>query len=376
MSHEWLPKAKGKHFRTEALAMAQYLADYERKEDLQYTTCIDMGGGTSDISIWQENQLIHQCSLQLAGQGLFSQFLKKKVNFIKEQFRVDFSGFVSNAKPEPFYAKLDALLIDRGEAWVKSERGNIVGNPDLDYIVQLSTLGIAGLYYYVGKILEGLELEGSYKQKLNTPVFVGGNGSRIFHWLSTSGEFNPFCDAHRLFSRMLSQGSGFSDTKEETILSSTPKAEVACGLVLGRDTRLKGLDEDEDDNLFAGEECYINGQPLSETSRLHLEGTIKSFEIRELSNLKEFVEKYHAALRDLKIKSIKPLSCYRDDSQENQLEREELWRKVKRKVDNYCKNNMQGIANEIRPDAPFIIGLKMLLEFLNTRQDRRKEDDE
>lgn len=377
MIHQWLPKAKGSYFRTEALAMAQYLADHERKEDLQYTTCIDMGGGTSDISIWQGNKLLHQCSIQLAGHTLFSQFLKQKVNFINEQFKVDLSELANNLIPEPFYAKLDALLMAKGGNWLKDERGE-VNHPDLDYVIQLSALGISGLYYYIGKILEGLTQEGEYKENKNTPVYIGGNGSRILHWLSSSGEFNSFCEAHRLFSRMLSKGSGFVDTNEQTILSSFPKAEVACGLVLNQhETRLKGLDEDKDNEIFAGEECYVNGQSISETSRLHLEGTIEEFSVAELSNLKEFVEAYHKALRELKIKSIKPLSCYRDDKKENQQERERVWEKVKRKVKNYSDNNIKGKnADEIRPEPPFVIGLKALLQVLNQKQDNRGEGDE
>ena len=47
------------------------------------TTCIDMGGGTSDISIWQNDKLLHQCSVQLAGRDLFSQFVEMNPKFLK-----------------------------------------------------------------------------------------------------------------------------------------------------------------------------------------------------------------------------------------------------------------------------------------------------
>jgi len=56
-------------FRTESLAIAQYFADKEDR-NLIGSACIDLGGGTFDISIWQDNRLIHQCSIQLAGRNL------------------------------------------------------------------------------------------------------------------------------------------------------------------------------------------------------------------------------------------------------------------------------------------------------------------
>ncbi|NJM24086.1 MAG: hypothetical protein HC907_38730 [Richelia sp. SM1_7_0] len=70
------------NFRTQSLAIAQYFADQE-DYNLVNTTCIDLGGGTSDISIWQNNNLIHQCSIQLAGRDLFSQFLELNPKFLE-----------------------------------------------------------------------------------------------------------------------------------------------------------------------------------------------------------------------------------------------------------------------------------------------------
>ena len=63
------------YFRTESLAFAQYFAD-EEEHNLVRSTCIDIGGGTSDISIWENNELVHQCSVRLAGRQLISQFFE------------------------------------------------------------------------------------------------------------------------------------------------------------------------------------------------------------------------------------------------------------------------------------------------------------
>ncbi len=80
--HNSPTKDDATYFRTESLAVAQYFAEYE-KHDLVSTTCIDMGGGTSDISIWQDDELLHQCSVQLAGRNLFSQFIEMNPSFMR-----------------------------------------------------------------------------------------------------------------------------------------------------------------------------------------------------------------------------------------------------------------------------------------------------
>ncbi|WP_375493380.1 hypothetical protein [uncultured Nostoc sp.] len=371
ITHKWLPRDKGKEYRSESLALAHYYAEKELGQDIPYATCIDMGGGTSDISIWQGNKLVHQCSVQLAGKLLFSQFIKRKTKFLNEQFQIKVSNLTNHArKDDPFYVKLDALLLAEGEKWLEVNRLLFNENSDLQDIVRLSAIGISGLYYYVGILLQALHLEGKYSRPQITPTYIGGNGCRILNWLVPSGKFDENCDANRLFSRMLSKGSGFPDTRKETRLSLIPKAEVACGLVLDqRETRLQGLEQD-DDFVIAGEDFNINGTLIPWTSRLRLEGEIAMFEVPELSNLRNFIDDFHIALQELRIKSIKPLTNYKDDSW-----REKLWNDIKEGVDADCLK-ITGDANYIRSEPPFILGLKSLLRVLAMDLSKKPLEDE
>ena len=363
IAHQWLPKEKGENCRPESLVIAHYFAQAENR-DLVYTTCIDMGGGTSDISIWLGNKLIHQCSIFLAGDLLFSQFWKLKPDFIRDNFEVDISDLANERREEPFYAKLNAILLKEGQKWLRERREILDENADLRDIVQCSAIGIAGLYYYVGIILKALHLEGKYNRTQVTPVYIGGNGSRILNWLAVSGRFDEYCDAFHLFSKMLSIGSSFKDAEiAETLLSSQPKAEVACGLVLDqRQTRLKILNQGADyDELISGEDCEINGELIRTTSRIPLEGEIEAFEVKDLNNLKLFIDAFHNALKELRISSIAPLPEYNDANR-----REQLWRYVKRGVEADLFT-MTGQADSIRIQPPFILGLKSLLRVLARR---------
>jgi hypothetical protein len=51
--------------QTEAVAFASYFGNYLARQ-MVHTACLDVGGGTTDISIWQENSLLHQVSIPYA----------------------------------------------------------------------------------------------------------------------------------------------------------------------------------------------------------------------------------------------------------------------------------------------------------------------
>lgn len=126
-----------------------------------------MGGGTSDISIWEErnleNTLVHQCSVKLAGRELFSQFLELNPGFLKRHFQGDFSGLEA-LKAEKFRAKLDVLLRQNTDKWLKEERDLVADKPEFQELIQLMAIGTAGLYYYVGLLLKALHAERKYAQ--------------------------------------------------------------------------------------------------------------------------------------------------------------------------------------------------------------------
>jgi hypothetical protein len=377
IDHKWLDI--GNPYRTESLALAHYFADEEegKEKHLLYTTCLDMGGGTSDISIWENGLVIHQCSVQIAGRLLFSQFWKNRPDFLNQQFlnkpayKVDTD--LSNIRDEPFFVKLEGLLAAEGSQWLERNRTLMDDDPDLQTIVQLSTLGISGLYYYIGLVLRALDVEKKYTRKLNTPVYIGGNGSRILNWLDLSGRFSPDSEASLLFSRLLSKASGFENKKVPTVLSSKPKAEVACGLVLDQSKRKNlsstGL-QDDDEVIFAGEDCEVNGVAFGWQDRLDLTQfeRIESFKLVGsddeevgLANLQKFLEDFQQAFKELKITSIKPLRPY-DDAQW----RSSLWTTVKDSVESNLRNLAGRNSEDVSVEPPFILGLKALLKELNS----------
>jgi hypothetical protein len=350
-------------FRTESLAIAQYFAD---KEDcnLISSACIDIGGGTSDISIWQDNILVHQCSIQLAGQHLLSQFLKLRSELIGKWFNQGTTDGWKYLNDDQFKTKVDILLRGHGEIWLKERRHNLEEDKDFQGLIQLMTVGIAGIYYYIGTILHTLQQEGKYTESDIPSIYIGGNGSRLLHWVATGGEFNKHTDLNELFNRMLAAPSGLKEIDNHTQLSKSPKDEVVCGLVMDR-TKLNGLDKKDKDPIILGETCRVNNREISWASRLELEDdeNISEFVIPQLDRLKQFVEDFNRGLKDLDIEEIKPFNTYQRKTGLDPKYSEKLWSDTHKEMRRMLLE-IKGKSDDIRIEPPFIIGLKALLKVL------------
>ena len=266
--------AKGNNFLTESLAFAQYFTSPRQPGRFGNSVFIDIGGGTSDLSIWDDRHLIYQCSIKLAGQHLFAQFLEQHQEILNLLFKEDVlnkSLFNSNDRaklsgqpPERVYPLLDILLktgnpkslqqIRQGKDSGKNQ-GKIT---TFTKLIQLSELGLAGLYYYVGLLLkvlnekpdeQGLKYQNSQRQLPN--IYLGGNGSRLLDLISSSGKFIPNSPNHdsptdSLLRKMLelsSPNSSFTEKTGKTELSHSElrKGEVAFGFILAQKKPLPGL---------------------------------------------------------------------------------------------------------------------------------------
>jgi hypothetical protein len=350
-------------FRTESLAIAQYFGDRE-KYDLIRSACIDLGGGTADISLWQDNHLVHQCSIQLAGRHLFSQLIEMRPELLAKWF--DNQDNWNNLAPDIFRTKIDVLLREKSEHWLKDERHKYEEDPDFLGFVRLISLGMAGLYYYVGTIVGVMRQENKYTESKIPSIYIGGNGSRLLNWIVPTGVFSSNSAINELFNRLLSKASGLEEVGEPTRVSKIPKDEVACGLVLNR-TKLSIPTGKNQDHPIAGENFIINSdKKLAFNTRLDLKeiaDEITKFEIPELDHLKRFVDEFNDAVVELEIEDVLPLRTYKKGKDLDPNYSKILWDRVDRELRNVL-SNMSGDTTAIREEPPFILGLKALLTVL------------
>ena len=199
------------------------------------SVCIDIGGETSDISIWQRNKLYWQASIRFAGRHIFLDLLKHKPSFLKNFDVVDedIQVLKDSVAKNDFYSQADTWI----DAWInKSEQslekkfaiygGKIKGTP----FVPLIALGISGLFYYVGLILNYLGESKGFERTMPN-VYIGGNGSRVLHWLA-NGNFGLHSENNTHLKKIILTASGFDrDSIFDLQITPHPKHEAAAGLV-------------------------------------------------------------------------------------------------------------------------------------------------
>ena len=354
-----------KYLRSRSLAFAQYFADREGC-DLIRSVCLNIGDETSDISIWQDNNLIHQCSIYFGGRDLLSQLLKQRPDLIAKWFKQKDDEWL-NLKDDDFNSKLDSLLRYESECLLKNERLKLSEDRDFQGLVQLIALGTAGLYYYIGLIVRTLTAEGKCIEGEIPSIYIGGSDCTLFHWLDNCGKFTKRSGINDLLQQMLVDASGLQyNDSNDTQLSQRPKDEVACGLVLNQ-TRLRGIGSKQKDSLIAGENCRLNGRYVGFFQRMEVndeEITKIEFPPR-FDRLIDFVNSFNQGIKDLEIEDeIKPFSQYsRRDGLDPQYANV-LLNKTNRELTSMLLNINNGDGDKLRLEPPFILGLKALMRVL------------
>ncbi|MFN9630326.1 MAG: hypothetical protein ACK59A_08875 [Cyanobacteriota bacterium] len=349
--------------QTEAVAFASYFGNY-RASQLVHTACLDVGGGTTDISIWQDNTLLHQVSIPFAGRDICTRVLQAKPSFIRFLFTPQLTGSIGSneakLRQDPnFNSWLDnCLRYDSQE--LLTERMPIhraEQNKQLLGFVSLMAISFAGIYHYLGLILKALANEGRLRKQGVMPVYMGGNGARFLHWLDESGAFNKGCDGDLIFETLQRQSAGFSSASRGsagTTLSDAFKDETACGLI-SKGMNLQGDFDPRDEVMIAGEQLMINGLTFNALDRVSIPpemNTIESFSLGGLDQLKQFVQNYDEAITNLRINTLLPIRKL--------TSMDSLWDEVEIQVRAICLDRINKEISDLEPVPGFIIGLKAL----------------
>lgn len=248
---------------SESHATAIYFAEHLKASTRYGTVCIDIGGGTSDIAIWQEDKLCYQVSLRLAGREILLNALRAKPEFLKH-FGVNTKLLQDlRIKPVDFNAQADALISREGDEWLK-KLPDILGLEETKKLIQIISIGLSGLFYYVGIVLESLIRDKKYKSE-PPDIYIGGNGSKLFHWI-TSGAYDLKHPINELFRAMLSNTCNLDWSRMKIVLSPNPKCETAQGLI---GTKLLDVVDNYTEKV-----SVISGERIIIENRVHDHDTI------------------------------------------------------------------------------------------------------
>ena len=260
----------------ESIAAAKFFASTRQSKNAtgafaHGAVCIDIGGETSDISIWQHDKLYWQASLRLAGRRFLLDILKENPEFL-ENFGVSPSDIMmlkkaSKMKSSDFYAQTDAWITESINSRAENDQQNwwqhlemYTGVPQVKSFIQLIALGLSGLLFYIGLILKHLSQTENFDKRMPS-VYIGGNGARILHWVA-NGKFENDEDSKTRFKKILLDATGFDTdlNRFDLEISKSPKEEAAYGLVRTRSFLNWTQDQLGRIDVLAGETFIENGE--------------------------------------------------------------------------------------------------------------------
>lgn len=244
-------------YYSESIAAARYFANEKEISAAlpRGAVFIDVGGSTSDISIWGgNNELMMQTSLLFAGRDIFAYPLLEKTGLLEALISsVELNMLnrdILKKNRMAFCAQLDAIISTKSDK-IMRKLPHYSSEANMRELKQLMGLAFSGLIYYVGLIIKSSPDSRKYIEDVPN-IYFGGNGSRLLHWLSSGGDFNADSADNRLLKAIFRESYGLSQEKSfEIRISPQPKAEVACGLVRD-ETQLKYNNDIEG--------CFISGE--------------------------------------------------------------------------------------------------------------------
>ena len=364
-----LKKLKGEKESTdvtseaESIVIAKYFANPKFPGTFAPgAVCIDIGGATSDISIWKDNRLCSQTSLRFAGRDIFLKLLTENPRFLKRfEVQQDVIDRLSTGRLSETerYAQIDALLEGNLDENDKKLLGNAAQGLKSRYEVwlkllpdnepqfrQLIAIGIAGLLYYVGLLLKYL-IENEQFESDTICIYIGGKGSRILEWFGDSQL------DRRLLQQVFCDASGIDFFRLE--ITQHPKEEAAFGLVSDK-MRLRWKEDNHESLILAGESFIIQTENFEWTEILTSKLLGKNLKpTNDLEQIQNFVKSFnkHAGLDGNKVLSI-PIEMAINDYTDNIS------------LSRATEDNLMHIQGEDRQkrrvEPLFILALKNLLE--------------
>lgn len=343
----------------ESIAAAHYFASDLPVSDRALfesgAVCIDIGGGTSDISLYQGRSLKWHSSLLYAGRTLFLDVFHGKPSIL-EVFKDEIESVASeitklnklHGNRNSFYGQLDALINKYGESLLKQLK-NYTGRDDIKGFIDIITVGLSGLMYYIGLSLKSLA-EGNVIEKRMPNVYICGKGSQIFHW-SAGGNYKNDPSPNTLFQELLIEAAGFEakDSLLKIIISPKPKTEAAYGVLC--DAMLNPESDLKAKQVCISGEPYSVGKSIFEWDKALLSQQLRDgIKIESLPNLTNFINAFNT-VRETKKLTFSPLQVTAQDKNH-----------ILQRVRDITSGFEAVDINEIHVEPLFITTLKCLLE--------------
>jgi len=191
-------------YEKEGVASGEYFASpltIERLEEQADTAiaaiCLDVGGGTTDVSIWSRNEIVYDASVLLAGKQV-SDFLRKMPRLREMLFSPDAAAALDEVKEQPsqFAARLN-LILKQEEQSVREMLNRHGTRDDITLLRQVLALEFGAIAFYVADLLKAADQTEQGHGILDTisqngiSMHWGGNAAKLITWIDF-GDYDEY----------------------------------------------------------------------------------------------------------------------------------------------------------------------------------------
>ena len=270
----------------------------------QGAICVDIGAGTTDISVVSGEipRIVYHTSIKYAARQLFKPIYDSYELFAGEKISANLRDEIKRQ------AVIDADLREHSEKYLADLKFK-TGREQIKNVLQAAQFMTAGLFHYLGELIKVLHAYGHYRESKIPHVFVGGNGARIFHWLTggTALDGNIYLN---VLEKIFVAASGLDGYKKFNLhLSPQPKIEVAAGMIVERpandddffdeDKINREMFGDADELIYsavlAGADFIQGGERQSAGSFISAHDLTAGVGVTSVHEFKIFVERFNAA---------------------------------------------------------------------------------
>jgi hypothetical protein len=285
---------------TESLATALYFHKKHGAALTENTISIDIGGHTSDISIWQSDSLIWRNSIEIAGRHVLIDFLTNHIGLLK----VLAERNTCLAEGVGHLVELDELnspklpyaieVLVNSDAFLEAFSENFAlfdGLPEGALLRNMASVALGGVLQFVGDQIQWLTTEGYFSDNISKSVQIclGGRASLLFKMLQETEIHHPV-DRGGVLDIFMDAAGGGIDTAS-FIFTDAPKHEVAYGLLVDpTDDMELDLISKRCENALIGEAVQVGEDsypPETKVSNLDIHQT---WRIGDMPNTDEFLK--------------------------------------------------------------------------------------
>jgi hypothetical protein len=281
---------------------------------------LDIGGNTTDITLWQANRAIWGSSVVLGGRHILVDYFIYNGKLLEDllgahsiasDVRLLFSNAPQEHDRERYINSIEAIInrpLPRDDAsgirsfWDRYDNQDLTGQPLAQMLELIAELALAGILHYVGNVMTAISRPDAAGVKLfdaqrgDLQICLGGNPSRLYKRLLPSQNDASAGGAAKAriagLSALMAQSAHVPQWSISLDFSDLPKHEVAYGLLA--DTLANG--DRKMLKVVIGEELHIGGDKLSPQAEIENLSSDQEWRVNGLPELRRFIAAYQTAL--------------------------------------------------------------------------------